>query len=173
MFQISSRKTAIDVTCLQPFVKSRHGLRRCQFWQIAREPVSEHICIRTNRHTCIHLHTCTYTCTETDRKSDRPTDGRTDIHTYTHIYIRTYIHTCMHTTYMHAYMYTYIHTYIHTYINTYIHTYIHTYVRTFIYLFIPAISLAPLPVHYYSEALPTQHGCCVGVSRRSTTGKCE
>src|SRR6218665_102764 len=29
-----------------------------------------------------------------------------------------------------------------------------------------AISIAPLQVHYYSEALPTQHGYCVGVSRR-------
>src|SRR6218665_1130002 len=30
-----------------------------------------------------------------------------------------------------------------------------------------AISIAPLQVHYYSEALPTQHGYCIGVSRRS------
>jgi len=40
-------------------------------------------------------------------------------------------------------------------------------------LFIQAISLAPLQVHYFSEALPTQHGYCVGVSRRSATGNCE
>src|SRR6218665_2470039 len=42
--------------------------------------------------------------------------------------------------------------------------------------FIQFISIAPLQVHYYraySEALPTQHGCCVGVSRRSATGNCE
>src|SRR6218665_5027 len=38
---------------------------------------------------------------------------------------------------------------------------------------IQAISIAPLKVHYYSEALPTQHGYCVGVSRRSATGNCE
>src|SRR6218665_846532 len=31
--------------------------------------------------------------------------------------------------------------------------------------FIHAISIAPLQVHYYSEALPTQHGYCVEVSR--------
>ena len=40
--------------------------------------------------------------------------------------------------------------------------------------FIPAISIAPLRVLYYSEALPTQHGYCIGVSRRSaqaTAGK--
>src|SRR6218665_1842349 len=39
--------------------------------------------------------------------------------------------------------------------------------------FIQTISIAPLQVHYYSEALPTQHGYCAGVSRRSTTGNCE
>src|SRR6218665_2357777 len=37
----------------------------------------------------------------------------------------------------------------------------------FIHLFIQAISIAPLPFNYYSEALPTQHGYCVVVSRRS------
>jgi len=42
-----------------------------------------------------------------------------------------------------------------------------------IYLLIKAISIAPLQVHYYSQALPTQHGYCVGVSRRSATGNCE
>src|SRR6218665_2851447 len=31
--------------------------------------------------------------------------------------------------------------------------------------FIHAISIVPLQVHYYSEAFPTQHGYCVGVSR--------
>jgi len=40
-----------------------------------------------------------------------------------------------------------------------------------IYLFIPTISIASLPVH--SEALLTQHGYCVGVSHRSTTGNCK
>jgi len=33
--------------------------------------------------------------------------------------------------------------------------------------------IAPLQVHYYSEALPTQHRYCVGVSRQSATGNCE
>ena len=37
------------------------------------------------------------------------------------------------------------------------------------HLFILDISIAPFQVHYYSEALPTQHGYCVGVSRRSAT----
>src|SRR6218665_1988203 len=32
--------------------------------------------------------------------------------------------------------------------------------------FISSISIAPLPVRYYSEALPTQHGYCARVSRR-------
>src|SRR6218665_1890541 len=41
---------------------------------------------------------------------------------------------------------------------------------TSIHSFTQAISIAPLQVHYYSEALPTQHGCSVEVSRRSTTG---
>jgi len=35
------------------------------------------------------------------------------------------------------------------------------------------LSIAPLQVRYYSEALPTQHGYCAGVSRRSATGNCE
>jgi len=35
------------------------------------------------------------------------------------------------------------------------------------------ISIAPLQVLYYSEALQTQNGYCVGVSRRSATGNCE
>src|SRR6218665_2128592 len=39
--------------------------------------------------------------------------------------------------------------------------------------FIQAISIAPLQVHYYSEALPSQHGYCAGISRRSATGNCE
>src|SRR6218665_120226 len=39
--------------------------------------------------------------------------------------------------------------------------------------FIQTISIAPLEVHYYSEALTTQHGYCVGVSRRSAKGNCE
>ena len=43
----------------------------------------------------------------------------------------------------------------------------------FIHSFIRAISIAPLKVHYYSEALPTQHGYCVGVLRQSATGSCK
>jgi len=39
--------------------------------------------------------------------------------------------------------------------------------------FIQAISIASLQVHYYSEALPTQHGYCAGVSRWSATGNWE
>src|SRR6218665_312858 len=39
--------------------------------------------------------------------------------------------------------------------------------------FIQAISIAPLQVHYNSEALPTQHGYYVRVLRRSATGNCE
>jgi len=42
-----------------------------------------------------------------------------------------------------------------------------------IHSFIQAISIAPLQVHYYSEALPTQHGYCAEISRRSATGNCE
>ena len=45
--------------------------------------------------------------------------------------------------------------------------------RILIHSFIQAIYIAPLQIHYYSEALPTQHGHCVGVSRQSTTGNCE
>ena len=40
--------------------------------------------------------------------------------------------------------------------------------------FIPFTSIAPLQALYYSEALPLQHGYCIGVSRRSaqaTAGK--
>ena len=39
--------------------------------------------------------------------------------------------------------------------------------------FIQSIFIAPLQVHYYSEALPTQHGYSVRVSRRSATGNCK
>jgi len=35
--------------------------------------------------------------------------------------------------------------------------------------FIQAISIAPVQVHYYSEALPIQHRYCAGISRRSAT----
>src|SRR6218665_1790088 len=40
----------------------------------------------------------------------------------------------------------------------------------FIHPFIQAISIAPLKVLYCSEALPTQHGYCLGISRLSATG---
>src|SRR6218665_1414517 len=46
------------------------------------------------------------------------------------------------------------------------------FVRSFIHSFIHSfrtISIAPLEVHYYSEALPTQHEYCSGVSHRSAT----
>src|SRR6218665_1707699 len=39
--------------------------------------------------------------------------------------------------------------------------------------FIQTISIALLQVHYYPEALPTQHIYCIVVSRRSATGNCE
>src|SRR6218665_515141 len=45
--------------------------------------------------------------------------------------------------------------------------------NAFFHSFIQAISIVPLQVHYYSEALPTQRGYCVRVSRRSATGNCE
>src|SRR6218665_3225950 len=41
------------------------------------------------------------------------------------------------------------------------------------YSFIQAISIAPIKVRYYPESLPTQHGYCAEVSRRSGTGRCE
>src|SRR6218665_4030732 len=39
--------------------------------------------------------------------------------------------------------------------------------------FIQDIYIELLQVHFYSEALPTQHGYCAVVSRRSATGNCE
>jgi len=42
-----------------------------------------------------------------------------------------------------------------------------------IHSFIQTISIAPPQVHYYSEALSTQHGHCAGISRRSAKGNCE
>jgi len=45
--------------------------------------------------------------------------------------------------------------------------------HSFIHSFIQAISRPSIQVRYYSEALPTQHGYCAGVSRRSATGNCE
>ena len=47
------------------------------------------------------------------------------------------------------------------------------YVDYFINSFIQTISIAPLQIHYCSEALPTQHGYCAGISRQSATGNCE
>src|SRR6218665_3854703 len=47
---------------------------------------------------------------------------------------------------------------------------LHTTPRLSQYSFIQTISIAPLQVHSYSEVLPTQHGYCAGVSRRSATG---
>src|SRR6218665_3558530 len=44
---------------------------------------------------------------------------------------------------------------------------------TIIHSFILAIYIAPLQAHFCSEALPTQHGYCDGVSRRIATGNCE
>src|SRR6218665_1169932 len=44
---------------------------------------------------------------------------------------------------------------------------------SFIHSFIQAISIAPPQVHYYSEALHTQHGYCVEILRRSASGNCE
>src|SRR6218665_1040804 len=38
--------------------------------------------------------------------------------------------------------------------------------------FIQTISIAPLQVHYCSEALPTQHGYCAKVSRQSAASNC-
>ena len=46
-------------------------------------------------------------------------------------------------------------------------------ITSFIHSFILDMSIAPLQVHYYSEALPTQRGYCAGVSCRSATGNCE
>src|SRR6218665_2789119 len=46
-------------------------------------------------------------------------------------------------------------------------------IHSFIHSFIQTISIAPLQVNFYSESLPTQHGYCAGVSRRSATGNCE
>src|SRR6218665_816193 len=43
----------------------------------------------------------------------------------------------------------------------------------FLQTFIQAISIVPLQAHYYSEALPTPHGYCAGVSRLSATGNCK
>ena len=42
-----------------------------------------------------------------------------------------------------------------------------------IHSFIQTISIAPLEVHYKSEAFLTQHGYCAVVSCRSVTNKCE
>ena len=49
---------------------------------------------------------------------------------------------------------------------------LHKLLETF-HSFIQAISMVPLQVHYYSEALPAQHGYCVVVSCRSATGNCK
>src|SRR6218665_469484 len=45
--------------------------------------------------------------------------------------------------------------------------------QSFIHSFIQTIPIASLQVHFYSEALPTQHGYCAIVSCRSATGNCE
>src|SRR6218665_3798489 len=50
---------------------------------------------------------------------------------------------------------------------------IYSFIHSFIHSFIQTISIAHLQVPFYSEALPTQHGYCARVSRRSATGNCE
>src|SRR6218665_1258283 len=61
-------------------------------------------------------------------------------------------------------------------VNSFIHSFrpflMNAHTHTLIHSFIQIISIAPLQVHVYSEALPTQHGYCAGVSRRSATGNC-
>ena len=47
------------------------------------------------------------------------------------------------------------------------------FIQGYIHSFIQTTSIAPLQVYFYSEALPTEHGYCAGVSRRSATGNCE
>ena len=42
-----------------------------------------------------------------------------------------------------------------------------------VHSFIQAIFITLLQVHYYLEALPTQHEYCAGVSRRSAIGNSE
>src|SRR6218665_3660935 len=71
-------------------------------------------------------------------------------------------HTCIPS---YRYRPTYILRLLHDY---YIHKYAYIYSS-----FIQTISIAPLQAHFYSEALPTQHGYCAGVSRRSATGNSE
>jgi len=44
-----------------------------------------------------------------------------------------------------------------------------SFLHSFVHSFIQTISIAPLQVHFCSEALPTQHGYCTGVSRQSAT----
>src|SRR6218665_367324 len=44
---------------------------------------------------------------------------------------------------------------------------------SFVHTFIQTISIAPLQVHSYSEALPTHHEYCAGASRQSATGNCK
>ena len=48
-----------------------------------------------------------------------------------------------------------------------------TFAITVTITFIHAISIVPLQVHYYTEVLPTQHGCCARILRQSATGNCE
>src|SRR6218665_3243516 len=54
-----------------------------------------------------------------------------------------------------------------------VHVCMHVCMCVFIHLFIQTISIGPLQVHYYSEALLTQHGYCAGVSCRCATRNCE
>ena len=71
-------------------------------------------------------------------------------------------------------IYIYIYIYIYTYIYIHTHTYgLYIHICINIHSFIQTISIAPLKVYIYSETLPTQHGYCAEVSRRSATGNCE
>src|SRR6218665_1993450 len=53
-------------------------------------------------------------------------------------------------------------------IATYLLSFIHSFIQSFM-----LFSIAHFQVHFYLEALLTQHEYCVGVSRRSATGNCE
>src|SRR6218665_3073058 len=114
-----------------------------------------------NERTCYRPFECT-TATNGNAEQRPLIHGTIDIHTTHTLPLAV---TCTERT-------THTHTHTHT-LHTHTHARMLPLAVKFIHSYIQTISIAPLQVHFYSEALPTQHGYCAGVSRRSATGKCE
>jgi len=128
-----------------------------------------------------------FECLDTVVREDKTVYKHTYIRTmsYTHTYIHTYVYRHIHThtqhTYIHSFTvlplqlkksrYTYIPT-LNLGLTSVITAITQTYLYIFIHSFIPAISIAPLQVFYYTEALPTTARILYRSFTPKRTGNC-